>query len=84
VVIGHSTKSIAQYVPKSSGVTNDHITKVVIPSSICVNFDIRVQSMTTYIWCKECHKLINKEMLHEECDPQVPVVPEQVKKSMGL
>jgi Zn finger protein HypA/HybF involved in hydrogenase expression len=84
VVIGHLTKSIAQYVPKLSGVINDHITKTVIPSSICVNLDIRVQSMTTYIWCKECHKLINKEMLHEECDPQVPVVPEQVKKSMGL
>ena len=84
MVIGHLTKSIAQYVPKLSGVINDHITKTVIPSSICVNLDIRVQSMTTYIWCKECHKLINKEMLHEECDPQVPVVPEQVKKSMGL
>jgi hypothetical protein len=40
--------------------------------------------MTTYIWCKECYKLIAKELLHEECDPQVPVVPEEVKKSMGL
>jgi hypothetical protein len=40
--------------------------------------------MPTYIWCKECHKLIAKELLHEDCEPQVPVVPEEVKKSMGL
>lgn len=84
MVIGHSTKSIAQYVPKSLGATNDHITKTVIPSCIHLNTCVCIQSMTTYIWCKDCHKLINKEMLHEECDPQVPVVPEQVKKSMGL
>jgi hypothetical protein len=25
--------------------------------------------MTTYIWCKECHKLRAKELLHEECEP---------------
>jgi hypothetical protein len=84
VVIGHLTKSIAQYAPKLSGVTNDHITKTVIPSSICIYLDICVQSMTTYIWCKDCHKLINKEMLHEDCEPRVPVTPENVKQSMGL
>jgi hypothetical protein len=25
--------------------------------------------MTTYIWCKECHKLRAKELLHEDCEP---------------
>jgi hypothetical protein len=84
VEIGHLTKSIAQYVPKLSGVTNDHITKTVIPSSICFNLDMGVQSMTTYIWCKDCHKLINKEMLHEDCEPRVPVTPELVKQAMGI
>jgi hypothetical protein len=84
VVTGHSTKSIAQYVPKLLGATNDHSTKTVIPSSIHINTCGCVQVMTTYIWCKDCHKLFNKDMLHEDCDPQVPVVPEQVKKSMGL
>jgi len=84
VVIGRSIKSIAQYVPKLLGVTNDHITKTVIPSSICVNLDMGVQSMTTYIWCKDCHKLINKEMLHEDCEPKVPVTPEHIKQAMGI
>jgi hypothetical protein len=84
VVTGHSTKSIAQYVPKLSGVTNDHNTKTVIPSSICINLNMGIQGMTTYIWCKDCHKLINKEMLHEDCEPRVPVTPENVKQAMGL
>jgi hypothetical protein len=84
VVTGHSTKSIAQYVPKLLGAANDHSTKTVISSCIHLNPNSCVQIMTTYIWCKDCHKLFNKEMLHEDCDPQVPVVPEAVKKSMGL
>jgi len=40
--------------------------------------------MTTYVWCKECHKLIAKELLHEDCEPRVLVTPECVKQSMGL
>jgi hypothetical protein len=40
--------------------------------------------MPTYVWCNQCHKLYNKEMLHEECDPQVPVTPDSVKKEMGI
>ena len=67
MVIGHSTKSIAQYVPKLSGVTNDHITKTVIPSSICLNLDIGVQSMTTFLYCKECNKLFDKELGGSTC-----------------
>ena len=27
--------------------------------------------MPTYIWCKACHKLIAKELLHEECEPNL-------------
>lgn len=67
MVIGHSTKNIAQYVPKLSGVTNDHITKTVIPSSICLNLDIGVQSMTTFLYCKECNKLFDKELGCSTC-----------------
>jgi len=67
VVIGHSTKSIARYVPKLLGVTNDHITKVVIPSSICVNLNMGVQSMTTFLYCKECNKLFDKELGCSTC-----------------
>ena len=25
--------------------------------------------MPTYIWCKGCHKMIAKELLHEDCEP---------------
>jgi hypothetical protein len=71
VVIGHSTKSIAQYVPKLSGVTNDHITKTVIPSSICVNSGIGVPGMTTFIYCKECKKLYDKELGCSSCEAQM-------------
>jgi hypothetical protein len=27
--------------------------------------------MPTYIWCKGCHKLIAKELLHEDCEPNL-------------
>ena len=27
--------------------------------------------MPTYIWCKACHKLRAKELLHEECEPNL-------------
>ena len=27
--------------------------------------------MTTYIWCKACHKLRAKELLHEDCEPNL-------------
>ena len=27
--------------------------------------------MPTYIWCKACHKLIAKELLHEDCEPNL-------------
>jgi len=67
VGIGHLTKSIAQYVPKLSGVTNDHITKIVISSSICVNLDMGVSSMTTYLYCKECNKLFDKDLGCSTC-----------------
>ena len=29
--------------------------------------------MATYIWCKRCHTMIAKELLHEYCEPKVPV-----------
>jgi hypothetical protein len=67
VVIGHSTKSIAQYVPKLLGVTNDHTTKTVIPSSICIYLDMGVPSMTTFLYCKECNKLFDKELGCSTC-----------------
>jgi len=28
--------------------------------------------------------MIAKELLHEDCEPQVPVTPEKVKKQMGI
>lgn len=40
--------------------------------------------MATYIWCKVCHLMIAKELLHEDCDPKVPVVPAKIKKQMGI
>ena len=84
MVTGHSIRSIAVYVTRSLQVKNDNNTEIGIPGNIHNDYDLGIQTMTTYIWCKECHKLIAKELLHEECDPQVPVVPEEVKKSMGL
>jgi len=27
--------------------------------------------MTTYIWCKHCHQLRSKELLHEDCEPNL-------------
>ena len=40
--------------------------------------------MAIYVWCKICHKMIAKELLHEDCEPKVPVTPAKVKKQMGL
>jgi hypothetical protein len=31
------------------------------------NYIVRIKIMATYIWCKGCHKMIAKELLHE-CD----------------
>jgi hypothetical protein len=28
--------------------------------------------------------MIAKELLHEDCDPKVPVTPDKVKKPMGI
>ena len=44
----------------------------------------RQQVVPTYVWCSTCHKLYNKEMLHEDCDPQVMVTSEADKKAMGI
>jgi hypothetical protein len=40
--------------------------------------------MATYIWCKRCHTMIAKELLHEDCEPKVPVTPTKIKKQMGI
>ena len=71
MVIGHSTKSIAAYATKLLQVRNDNSTKIVIPWLIHINYDLGIQTMTTYIWCKACHKLIAKELLHEDCEPNL-------------
>ena len=31
----------------------------------------REEVMPTYIWCKACHKLRAKELLHEDCEPNL-------------
>jgi hypothetical protein len=28
--------------------------------------------------------MIAKELLHENCDPKVPVTPDKIKKQMGI
>ena len=28
--------------------------------------------------------MIAKELLHEDCEPKIPVTPEKVKKQMGI
>ena len=71
MVTGHSTKSIAAYATRSLQVRNDNNTKVVIPWPIHIDHDLGIQTMTTYIWCKACHKLIAKELLHEDCEPNL-------------
>ena len=40
--------------------------------------------MATYIWCKRCYTMIAKELLHEDCEPKVPITPAAVKKKMGI
>ena len=27
--------------------------------------------MATYVWCKRCHIMIAKELLHEDCEPKL-------------
>ncbi len=71
MVTGHSTKSIAVYATKSLQVKNDNNTKVGIPGHIHIDYDLGIQTMTTYIWCKQCHKLRSKELLHEDCEPNL-------------
>jgi len=71
VVTGHSTKSIAVYATKSLQVKNDNNTKVGIPKHIHIDYDLGIQTMTTYIWCKACHQLRSKELLHEDCEPNL-------------
>ena len=71
MVTGHLTKSIAVYATRSSQVRNDNNTKVVIPWPIYIDYDLGIWTMTTYIWCKECHQLRSKELLHEDCEPNL-------------
>jgi len=71
VVTGHSTKSIAVYATKSLQVKNDNNTKVVIPWLIHISYDLGIQTMTTYIYCKECNKLYNKELGCSTCELQL-------------
>ena len=40
--------------------------------------------MATYVWCKQCHIMIAKELLHEDCEPRVLVTPAKIKKQMGI
>ena len=27
--------------------------------------------MAIYVWCKHCHSMIAKELLHEDCEPNL-------------
>jgi hypothetical protein len=40
--------------------------------------------MATYIWCKVCHQMIAKELLHEDCEAKILVTPIKIKKQMGI
>jgi len=71
VVTGHLTKSIAAYVTRLSQVRNDNITKIAIPGHIHIDTDLGIQVMTTYIYCKECNKLYNKELGCATCELQL-------------
>jgi hypothetical protein len=68
VVTGHSTKSIAVYATRLSQVRNDNNTKTHIPWHIHIDTDMGIQIMTTYIYCKECNKLYNKELGCSTCE----------------
>jgi hypothetical protein len=68
VVTGHSTKSIAAYVTRLSQAKNDNNTKASIPGVILGDHGMGIQIMTTYIYCKECNKLYNKELGCSTCE----------------
>jgi hypothetical protein len=68
VVTGHLTKSIAVYATRLSQVRNDNNTKTGIPGCIYNHYDLGIQIMTTYIYCKECNKLYNKELGCSTCE----------------
>jgi hypothetical protein len=68
VVTGHSTKSIAAYATRLSQARNDNNAKASIPGVILDDYGMGIQIMTTYIYCKECNKLYNKELGCSTCD----------------
>jgi hypothetical protein len=68
VVTGHLTKSIAVYAIRLSQVRNDNNTKTGIHGCIYNHHDLGIQIMTTYIYCKPCNKLFNKETGCEMCN----------------
>jgi len=68
VVTGHLTKSIAAYVTRLSQARNDNNTKTSIPGVILGDYGMGIQIMTTYIYCKECNKLYNKELGCSTCE----------------
>ena len=68
MVTGHLTKSIAVYATRLSQVRNDDNTKTDIPGLIHIDTDMGIQIMTTYIYCKECNKLYNKELGCSTCE----------------
>ncbi len=71
MVTGHSTKNIAAYVTRLLQVKNDNNTKTSIPGNLHTNYDLGIQTMTTYIYCKECNKLYNKELGCSTCELQL-------------
>jgi hypothetical protein len=71
VVIGHLTKSIAAYATRLSQVRNDNNTKVDISWLIHIDHDLGIQTMTTFIYCKECKKLYDKELGCSSCEAQM-------------
>jgi hypothetical protein len=68
VVTGHSTKSIAAYATRLSQARNDNNAKASIPGVILGHYGMGIQIMTTYIYCKECNKLYNKELGCSTCE----------------
>ncbi len=68
MVTGHSTKNIAVYVTRLSQAKNDNNAKVSIPGVIPNDYGMGIQVMTTYIYCKECNKLYNKELGCSTCE----------------
>jgi CRISPR/Cas system CSM-associated protein Csm5 (group 7 of RAMP superfamily) len=71
VVTGHSTKSIAVYATRLSQVRNDNNTKTDIPWHIHIGYGVGIQIMTTFIYCKECKKLYDKELGCSSCEAQM-------------